>query len=82
MPTSTWIKVIGCLLLLGGCSGSTDSPPVVGGGGGGGGGSASVDAFTNGVAQSAGAKTEDQEPSDQLAQMASTTPENTEPDTL
>ena len=80
MPTSTWVKVIGCLLLVGGCSSSNDSPPVVAGGGGG--GSASVDAFTNGVAQSAGAKTEDQEPSDQLAQMASTTPENTEPDNL
>ena len=77
MPTSTWVKVMGCLLLLGGCSSSNDSPPVVAGGGGG--GSASVDAFTNGVAQSAGAKTEDQEPSDQLAQMAATTPENTEP---
>ena len=75
MPTSAWVKVIGCLLLLGGCSGSTDSPPVVGGGGG----SASVDAFTHAVAQTAGAKTEDQEPSDQLAQMAATAPENTEP---
>ena len=79
MPTSTWVKVIGCLLLVGGCSSSNDSPPAAGGGGGGG---VSADAFTNSVAQTAGAKTEDQEPSDQLAQMAATTPENTEPDNL
>ena len=77
MHTSTWVKVMGCLLLLGGCSSSNDSPPAAGGGGG-----VSADAFTNSVAQTAGAKTEDQEPSDQLAQMAATTPENTEPDNL
>ena len=74
MRTPTWVKLIGCILLLGGCSGSDDSPPAAGGGGG-----ASADSFTTAVAQSAGSVNEDQEPSDQLAQLASTTPENTEP---
>ena len=75
MRTPTWVKLIGCILLLGGCSGSDDSPPAAGGGGGG----ASADSFTTAVAQSAASVNEDQEPSDQLAQLASTTPENTEP---
>ena len=78
MRTSTWVKVIGFVLLLGGCSSSDDSPPVAGGGGGG----ASADSFTNTVAQSAASVNEDQEPSEQLAQLASTTPENTEPANL
>lgn len=79
MRTSTWVKVIGCVLLLGGCSSSDDSPPVAGGGGG---GTGSADSFTNTVAQNAASGNEDQEPSDQLAQMAGTTPENTEPANL
>lgn len=82
MRTSTWVKVIGFVLLLGGCSGSDDSSPVAGGGGGGEGGGASADSFTNTVAQNAASVNEDQEPSDELAQMAGTTPENAEPANL
>ena len=78
MRTNTWVKLIGCLLLLGGCSGNDDSPPAAGGGGGG----ASADSFTNAVAQSAASGNEDQEPSDQLAQLTVTTPENSEPANL
>ena len=78
MRTSTWVKLIGCLLLLGGCSSSNDSPPAAGGGGG----TASADSFTNAVAQAAASRNEDQEPSDQLAQMTATKPEKTEPDIL
>ena len=79
MRTPTWVKVIGCILLLGGCSSSDDSRPAADGGGG---GAASADSFTNAVAQSAASVNEDQEPSEQLAQLASTTPENTEPANL
>ena len=78
MRTSTWVKLIGCLLLLGGCSSSNDSPPAAGGGGG----TASADSFTNAVAQAAASRNEDQEPSDQLAQMTATKPEKTESDNL
>ena len=76
MRTPTWVKLIGCILLLGGCSGSDDSPPPPAAGGG---GAASADSFTTAVAQSAASVNEDQEPSDQLAQLASTAPETTEP---
>lgn len=79
MRTSTWVKLIGCVLLLGGCSSSNDSPPIVGGREG---GSVSADAFTSTVAQNAASVNEEQEPSDQLAQMAGTSPENTEPANL
>ena len=78
MRTSTWVKLIGCLLLLGGCSSSNDSPPAAGGGGG----TASADSFTNAVFQAAASRHEDQEPSDQLAQLTATKPEKTEPDNL
>ena len=80
MRANTWVKLIGCLLLLEGCSGNDDSPPPAGGGGGGGG--ASADSFTNTVAQIAASRNEDQEPSDQLAQLTATTPENSEPANL
>lgn len=76
MRANTWVKLIGCLLLLGGCSGNDDSPPPAGGGG------ASADSFTNTVAQIAASRNEDQEPSDQLAQLTATTPENSEPANL
>lgn len=79
MRTSSWVKLIGFALLLGGCS-SSDNPSPVGGGGGGVG--ASADSFTNTVAQNAATANEDQEPSDQLAQMAASTPEDTEPANL
>lgn len=78
MRTSTWIKMIGCVLLLGGCSGDNTTPVTVGGGGGAG----SADSFTNSVAQNTASGSEDQEPSDQLAQMAASTPEDTEPANL
>ena len=80
MRINTWITGIGCVLLLGACSGGDDAQPGTGGGGGGGTGSA--DAFTQTVAQTAAARNEDQEPSVDLAQMAGTTPENTEPANL
>ena len=80
MRITTWITGIGCILLLGACSGGDDATPVAGRGGGGGTGSA--DAFTQTVAQTAAAGNEDQEPSNDLAQMAGTTPENTEPANL
>lgn len=80
MRTSTWVNVIGCVLLLGGCGGGNDSPPAVGGGSGG--GVASADSFTHAVAQHAASGNADQEPSDHLAHMAGTTPENTEPANL
>ena len=79
MRINTWIKVAGFALLLGGCNSSDDSPP---GSGGGGGGSASADAFTNTVAQNAASVNEDQEPSDQLAQLTPSTQENAEPANL
>ena len=80
MRITTWITGVGCVLLLGACTGGDDAPPDPGGGGGGGTGSA--DAFTQTVAQTAAARNEDQEPSVDLAQMAGTTPENTEPANL
>ena len=80
MRITTWITGVGCVLLLGACSGGDDAPP--GRGGGGGGGTGSADAFTQTVAQTAGAKNEDQEPSNDLAHTAATTPENTEPANL
>lgn len=79
MQTKTWVTLIGLVLLLGGCSGGDGSPPAAGGGGG---GTASADSFTNAVAQAAASRNEDQEPSDQLAQMTATKPEKTEPDNL
>ncbi len=82
MRITTWITGIGCVLLLGACSGGNDATPVAGGGGGGGTGIGSADAFTQTVAQAAGAKNEDQEPSVELAHTAATTPENTEPANL
>ena len=81
MRITTWITGIGCVLLLGACTGGDDGPPGPGGGGGGGTGG-SADAFTQTVAQTAAARNEDQEPSVDLAQMAGTTPENTEPANL
>ena len=78
MRTSTWIKAIGFVLLLGGCNSSDDSPPVAGGGGGG----PSADSLTNTVAQNAASVNEDQEPSDQLAQLTPSTQENAEPANL
>ena len=78
MQTKTWVTLIGLVLLLGGCSGGDGSPPAAGGGGG----TASADSFTNAVAQAAASRNEDQEPSDQLAQMTATKPEKTEPDNL
>ena len=80
MRITTWITGVGCVLLLGACSGGDAAPP--GRGGGGGGGTGSADAFTQTVAQTAAARNEDQEPSVDLAQMAGTTPENTEPANL
>lgn len=79
MRTSTWVKVIGCVLLLGGCNSSDDSPPVAGGGGG---GTGSADAFTNSVAQAANVLSDTEEPSDQLAQLTPSTPEDAEPANL
>lgn len=77
MRITTWITGIGCVLLLGACTGGDDAPP-----GGGGGGTGSADAFTQTLGQTAAARNEDQEPSVDLAQMAGTTPENTEPANL
>ena len=79
MRINTWVKVIGCVILLGGCNGGDDSPPVTGGGGG---GTGSADAFTNSVAQVANGLSDTEEPSDQLAQLTPSTPENTEPANL
>jgi hypothetical protein len=79
MRTSTWIKLIGYILLLGGCSGGDDSPPVAGGGGG---GTGSAEFFTNTVAQNTASVNEDQEPSDQLAQLTPSTPDSSEPANL
>ena len=78
MHTKTGVTLIGLVLLLGGCSGGDGSPPAAGGGGG----TASADSFTNAVAQAAASRNEDQEPSDQLAQMTATKPEKTESDNL
>ena len=77
MHTKTGVTLIGLVLLLGGCSGGDGSAPAAGGGG-----TASADSFTNAVAQAAASRNEDQEPSDQLAQMTATKPEKTEPDNL
>lgn len=80
MRATIWVNVIGCMLLLGGCDGGGgDSAPAAGGGGG---GLASADAFTNAVAQHAASENDDQEPSDELAELAETTPEDTEPANL
>lgn len=79
MRISTWVKVIGCVLLLGGCNSSDDSPPVAGGGGG---GTGSTDSFTNSVFQAASGSSDTAEPSEQLAQLDPSTPENTEPANL
>ena len=80
MRITTWITGIGCVLLLGACSGGGDNAsPVAGGGGGGGTGTGSADAFTQTVAQTASAGNVDQEPSDDLEQTAATTSETAEP---
>ena len=78
MRATIWLNMIGCMLLLGGCDGGGggDSPPAAGGG------PASADSFTDAVVQHAASGDEDQEPSDQLAELAETTPENTEPANL
>lgn len=78
MHTKTGVTLISLVLLLGGCSGGDGSPPAAGGGGG----TASADSFTNAVAQAAASRNEDQEPSDQLAQLTATKPEKTESDNL
>ena len=78
MYTKTGVTLISLVLLLGGCSGGDGSPPAAGGGGG----TASADSFTNAVAQAAASRNEDQEPSDQLAQLTATKPEKTESDNL
>ena len=78
MHTKTAVTLISLVLLLGGCSGGDGSPPAAGGGGG----TASADSFTNAVAQAAASRNEDQEPSDQLAQLTATKPEKTESDNL
>lgn len=73
MRIHSWITLIGYALLLGGCSGD-NTPPGLGTGGG-----ALADSFTNAVAQNVESQDEDQEPSEELAQMADTEPEDTEP---
>ena len=80
MRITTWVRVVGLALLLSGCNGDDNAPPAAGGGdGGGGGGTASADGFTHSVIQAAGSPNENQEPSNDLTQTATTAPENAEP---
>lgn len=72
-----WMTLLGLTLVMGGCNGGNDAPPAAGGGDGPATGSA--DSFTNSVAQAAASPNENQEPSNELAQLAATTPETGEP---
>ena len=77
MTTRHWAVTASVLLLCAaGCSGGSDSVP---GGAAGSGGASINDGFTASVAQAASSTTETEEPSESLAALTPTSPENTEP---